>query len=249
VSFVAQDVCAHLYDLHHLECQLNISRQHDTLNTLRSKARVLSETFDRGLHLLNRRTLEACIQVYEDMTEPGTRSYRAQLSNWAPFFFKAPIERFVDDGAIFLDGLELLEWKALELAVLNARISEHLVTLDESCEGTSEPCTGDEAFMSRARSDLELDACENVEVLENVRLAAVAWVKVGSDIASIKQIFGSKWILVMNAQAEEEKATEEWVANVVGRWIILLESLLVRTEIRQSTVPLPLLDGPLAMED
>ena len=259
VSLSAQNVCVHLDDIHHLECQLNISRQHDTINTLRSRAGSLSETFDQKLHLLNAKTLESCAQVFMDMTEPETRSYRAQLSDWAPFIFNTPTKRFVSDGMAFLNGLEHLKRKALDLGLINVRISEYLLTLDDSCQGASEPCMGDEIFMSRVWSTLELSACENVEVLRDVTQAAVAWLKIAVDIDLITKIFGSKLVLVMHAQADGEKATEEWVANVVARWIVLLEGMLVRTgnvkasseisTISQSSIPLPLLYESLPLED
>jgi hypothetical protein len=256
VTFSAQNTSAHLDDIHHLECQLEISRQHDTLNTLRDRARSVANTFGRDLYLLNKNTLATCTQLHLDMTNPDTRGYRAQLSDWAPFIFNSPIERFIYGGAVFSNGLEPLKDKALELANLNQHnISACVVTLKKSCEGSSEHCIGDEAFMS---SDLELKACEKIEPLEHVELAADAWLKVSADIEEIRKIFRSTWSLVKDAQEQEQKATEEWVARVVAKWIVMLEDLVVRTKkkkgsggqtsaIGQISLPLPLFYKPLRM--
>lgn len=134
-KFSAQDASVHLDDLHHLECQLNISRQHDTLNTLRGKAHFLSESFDQESHLLSTGTLENCVHVYMDMTGSEVRSFQAQLSDWAPAIFNSPTEHFLNDGQLFLNGLKLLEHKALDLAHIHLRISHHVLTLKESCQG------------------------------------------------------------------------------------------------------------------
>jgi hypothetical protein len=228
VTFSAQNTSAHLDDTRHLECQLEISRQHDTLNTLRDRALSVANTFGRDLYLLNKNTLKSCTQLHLDMTNSDTRSYRTQLSDWAPILFNSPIERFISDGAVFLNGLEPLKHKAVELANLNQHnISRSVVTLKKSCQGTSEPCIGDDAFMS---SDLELKACEKIEPLEHVELAATAWLDVPSKIEEIKKLFSSTWDLVNNAHAQEQKATEEWAATVVAGWIVMLENQVVRTK-------------------
>jgi hypothetical protein len=230
VTFSAQNTSAHLDDIHHLKCQLNISRQHDTFSTLRRKAHHMSDTFGKDLYLLNKNTLKACTQVHKDMTDLGKRGFRAQLNDWAPIIFNSPIERFVYDGQVFLDGLIPLKQKALDLAKLyQHNISACITTLEKSCAGTSEPCMGNEAFTSRARSALELKACENTEALANVNLAAEAWRDMAYDIAKIRRVFKTTWALVEDAQMGEQKATEEWVAGVVARWIVMLEDLVVRT--------------------
>jgi hypothetical protein len=152
--------------------------------------------------------------------------------------------------------LERLKDKALELTNLNQHnISACIVTLKKSCEGSSEHCIGDEAFMS---SDLELKVCEKIEPLEHVELAADAWLKVSADIEEIRKIFRSTWSLVKDSQEQEQKATEEWVARVVAKWIVMLEDLVVRTKkkkgsggqtsaIGQISLPLPLFYKPLRM--
>jgi hypothetical protein len=243
-------------DIHHLRCQLNVSRQQDILNTLRVRARTIAENFEQDLHLLNKMTLETCTQIHRDLTQPEARSYHAQLSDWAPNMFNSPIERFVNDAAIFLNSLAPLENKALEMANLyQYNISECISTLEKSCQGTSEPCVGNESFMSRVRSTLEIKACEDIEAPREVTLAAMAWLEVRSDIEGMRKTFGSTWILVMNAQAEEEEVTTEWVANVVASWMVMLEELLVRNRkretaakipnMRQSFLSPPLFDEPL----
>lgn len=104
VTFSTQDSSAHLDTIHLLECQLNISRQHDTLNTLRGRAQSIAGTFGRDLYLLNKNTLRICTQVHKDMVATEARSYRAKLGDWAPIIFDSPVERFVYAGAVFLTG-------------------------------------------------------------------------------------------------------------------------------------------------
>jgi hypothetical protein len=260
VTFSAQKTFAYLDDIHHLECQLNISRQHDILNTLRVEAHSMSDTFGKDLYLLNKITLNACTQVHKDMTNREKRGFQAQLNDWAPLIFNSPIERFVYDGQVFLNGLIPLQHKAVALAKLyQYNVSEYTTTLGRSCQGTSEPCKGDEAFATRVRSDLELNACKDIEAPADVTLAAKAWRDVAYDILKIRVAFSSTWELVKDAQAEEQEATEEWVAGVVSRWIVMLEDLVVRTRkkgdggknsagtsaIGQISLPLPLFYLPL----
>jgi hypothetical protein len=218
VTFSAQNASAHLDDIHHLECQLNISLQHGALNSLRGKAQSISQTFGRDLYLLNKNTLKTCTQVHMDMTNSDTRSYHAHFSDWAPILFNPPAERFVYAGAVFLNGLEPLKDKAMELANLNKHnISRCVIMLERFCQGKAEPCVGNDAFMSRERSPLELKACDQIEPLQHLNKAAKAWLEVASDIEEIGQIFRSTW-----------------VAGVVARWIAMLEDLVVRTRKQRS---------------
>jgi hypothetical protein len=210
VTFSAQNTSARLDDIHHLECQLNISREHDTLSTLRGRAHSMSDSFGKDLYLLNRNTLKACTQVYKDMTDPGERGFRAQLNDWAPIIFNSPIERFVFDGQVFLDDLIPLKQKALDLAKLyQHNISACITTLEKSCQGTSEPCMGNEAFTSPVRSALELKAWDKIEALADVNLAAKAWRDMAYDIAKVRRVFKTSWALVEDAQMGEQKATEK----------------------------------------
>ncbi|KAH0292764.1 hypothetical protein M436DRAFT_60399 [Aureobasidium namibiae CBS 147.97] len=230
VTFSTQDSSAHLDDIHHLECQLSISRQHDTLNTLRCKAQSIAGTFGKDLYLLNKNTLKACTQIYKDMVESEARGYRAKLGDWAPYIFNSPVERFVSDGAVFLNGLKPLRHDALELASLSQHnISECASMLVGFCQGESQPCVGNDAFVSRTRSSLELKACDQIEPLKHLEQAARAWSEVAYDIEEIRKVFSSTWGLVKDSQVQEQKASEEWVANVVAKWIAMLEDLVVRT--------------------
>ncbi|KAG9648134.1 hypothetical protein KCU95_g4746, partial [Aureobasidium melanogenum] len=261
VTFSAQNTSTHLDDIHHLECQLNISREHKRFRNLREEAHSISDSFNKVLHTLNEKTLDSCTQVHKDLTEPESRSYRAQLSDWAPIIFNSPIERFVSCGQIFLDGLEPLKHKALKLAHMNEHdISGCLLTPKAYCEGKLAPCMDDDASTSSVRSSLELRACSKIEALEDVTQAAKEWTAVVRDIGEIRKLFSSTWGLVKDAQEEEQKATEEWVANVVAKWISMLEDLIVRAEkrsggitvagtptIRQPTLPLPLFYVPMRL--
>lgn len=113
--------------------------------------------------------------------------------------------------------------------------------------------------MSRTRSSLELKACNQIEPLANLKQAARAWLRVAIDIEEIRKVFNSTWVLVNDAQKQEQKVTEEWAANVVTKWIAMLEDLVVRTKkqrgddmataaistVSKSSVSFPRFCGPL----
>lgn len=150
VTFSAQDTSTHLDDIHHLECQLGISREHKRFKDLREEAHSVSDNLDKTLKSLIEKTLSICRQVHKDLIEPEMRSYRAQLSEWAPMIFNSPIERFVSCGQNFLDGLEPLKHKALRLANMNEHdISGCVLTLKAYCQDSLAPCMGDDTFNSR----------------------------------------------------------------------------------------------------
>ncbi|CAD0112589.1 unnamed protein product [Aureobasidium uvarum] len=256
VTFSPVNASEHLDHIHHLECQRNISQEHRQSDTLRDQAHLISSAFDKDLQLLNKQTLETCTQVYKDMANPELRSYRAQLSDAAPLLFNSPIERFVSAGQIFLSGLDPLKHKAQELASMNQRnMSDCMRTLKGYCEGTLQPCIGDKAFASRKRSPLELKACNKINTLDEITQAAKAWKNVVRDVGEIRKLFSSTWGLVKDAQEDEHRAAEEWVAIVVAKWISMLEDLLVRAQKRRTggiamgtpTVPLPLFYVPIRL--
>lgn len=113
--------------------------------------------------------------------------------------------------------------------------------------------------MSRVQSALEIKACEKIEAWKDIILAAEAWLGVADKIADISQAFRSKWGLVKDTHEEKQKPTEEWVTNVLVRWIEMLEDLVLRTRkqesdgetsagtanIGQPSFPLPLFYEPL----
>lgn len=121
---------------------------------------------------------------------------------------------------------------------------------------------GNDAFMSRTRSSLELEACDQIEPLAHLKQAAKAWLEVASDIEEIAKASRSIWGLVRDAQMQQQKPTEEWVANVVAKGIAMLEDLVVRTRKQrsdsedpagtpttsQSSLPLPVLYKPLRQD-
>jgi hypothetical protein len=234
-------------DIQHLECQLKISRQHEKLNALQEKVRPLSEAFEHDLYLLNQNTLEALTQIHKELTQPKVRSTCASWTLWAP---KSPIKRFVHDGQAFLKSLTFVEFKALDLWGLHYNIKDCMWSLEESCQGKSGSCAGIDV---RMRSALELKACGAVEALDGVALLGAAWFEVWVDLAKSEIALEKIWGLVLDAQAEKEKVSEEWVANVVAKWIAILEDLLVRTGKRSgpagstpiTSLPLPLFYKPL----
>lgn len=81
VTFSAQNPWSRMDGIHHLECQLNISREHKRFKDLREEAHSISDNFNKMLHTLSEKTLDVCTQVHKDLIETGTRSYRAQLSD------------------------------------------------------------------------------------------------------------------------------------------------------------------------
>lgn len=149
----------------------------------------------------------------------------------------------------------------LNLAHMNEHdISGCLLTLKAYCEGKLAPCMDSDASSFPVRSSLELRACSKIDALEDVTQAAKEWTAVVRDINEIRKLFSSTWGLVKDAQEEEQKATEEWVANVVAKWISMLEDLILRAEersggilvvgtptIRPPTLPLPLFYVPMRL--
>lgn len=151
------------------------------------------------------------------------------------------------------------------MALILANMDEHdtsgcVLTLKAYFQGTLAPCMGDDTFNSRKRSTLELEACSKIEALEDVTQAAKAWAAVVHDIGEIRKLSSSTWELVKDAQEEEQKATGEWVANVVPKRINMLEDLGGRAEkrsgggmiaaisrIRQVSLSLPLFYVPMRL--
>lgn len=180
--------------------------------------------------------------MHKDLTKSERRSYHAQLSDWIPTLLTStielflsldykisPIKRFI--GQTFLDDLRYAESKAWLLAyAVEHDMSSSYLTLKAYCEGTLAPCMGDDSFVSRKQSSIELKACSKIEGLEDLAQTAEAWRMMASDIHETRRFFNSLWNLVKEAQAQEQKPAEEWIANVVAKWITVLEDLIVRTE-------------------
>lgn len=165
------------------------------------------------------------------------------------------------DGQIFLNGLGPLKHKALKLAHMHEYdMPSCLLTLKAYCEGSLVPCMGNNTFNSRTRYSLEVEAYSKIEALENVTQTAKGWTAVVRDISETRKLFNLTWGLVKDAQEEEQKATEEWVANVITKWISMLEDYIVRAKeriggtlvagtptIRQPDLPLPLFPIPMRL--
>ncbi|THV81480.1 hypothetical protein D6D27_08581 [Aureobasidium pullulans] len=205
VTFTPPGVSAIVDEIHHLECQRNISHENEKLDVLQRKAEQTANDFHKDFHAIVRKTLETCTHSHRGLTKPETAQMRLRLNRWVPILFDSPINLYLSAGKKFLSSLESLESKAQELAtVIKQDIVGCTVTLNSLCDAPGE-----------------------------IKKIARAWATLASLIRQEKAVFSSTWDLVESAQ-KEDRMTEGWAVKVIEKSIELLNHLDSRAEKRSA---------------
>ena len=234
VTFTPPGVSAIVDEIHHLECQRNISHENEKLGVLQRKVEQTANDFHKDFHAIVRKTLETCTHSHRELTKPETAQMRLKLNRWVPILFDSSINRYLSAGKKFLSSLESLESKAQELAtVIKQDIVGCTVTLNSLCDGTLSPCTGDVLKTSHSECPLLKNACTNIQAPGEIKKIARAWATLASLIRQEKAVFSSTWDLVESAQ-KEDRMTEGWAVKVIEKSIELLNHLDSRAEKRSA---------------
>ncbi|CAD0056919.1 unnamed protein product, partial [Aureobasidium pullulans] len=203
VTFTPPGVSAIVDEIHHLECQRNISHENEKLGVLQRKAEQTANDFHKDFHAIVRKTLETCTHSHRELTKPETAQIRLKLNRWVPILFDSSINRYLSAGKKFLSSLESLESKAQELATW-AVPSHSILCVTVHCHlHWRRP--EDISF----RMSVVENACTNIQAPGEIKKIARAWATLASLIRQEKAVFSSTWDLVESAQ-KEDRMTEGW---------------------------------------
>ncbi|THZ77991.1 hypothetical protein D6C84_08342 [Aureobasidium pullulans] len=137
VTFTPPGASAIVDEIHHLECQRNISHENEKLGVLQRKVEQTANDFHKDFHAIVRKTLKTCTHSHRELTKPETAQMRLRLNRWVPILFDSPINRYLSAGKKFLSSLGSLESKAQELAtMIKQDIVDCTVTINSLCDDT-----------------------------------------------------------------------------------------------------------------